>query len=183
MTSRSQRGMTLYVVLILLAGLGLLAAMGLRSGQTNLIAVGNTQSRHDVMTAAQVAIERTISSAEFAEQPAAVAAVAIPVDIDGDGKPDETARLTPQPTCYNYRVVRMNELDADVPADRACMRGTSSLHNGIDSEGLPQGASMCADSEWHVRATVESAQTGARAAVNQGVALRGVITDAANNCP
>ena len=181
--SRRQRGMTLYVVLVLLAGLGLLAATGLRSGQTNLMAVGNMQSRHDVMAAAKVAIEQAISSPQFTEQPEAVAAARVPVDLDGDGRPDEVARLTPQPSCYNFRVVRQQELDPEVEADRACLRGTSSMPVGSDTEGQPQAASMCADSEWHLRAVVESPQSGARAAVNQGIAIRGLVTDAENNCP
>ncbi len=178
-----QRGMTLYVVLVLLTGLGLLAAMGMRSGHTNLQAVGNTQSRQEAMTAAKTAIERVISTTEFSERPAAVAAAPLGIDIDGDGRADETVRITPQPSCYNYRVVRLNELDADVAADRVCMRGNSGMQTGIDSDSTVQGQSMCADSEWQVRAVVESAQTGAQAAVGQGIALRGAITDAANNCP
>ena len=180
---RAQKGMTLYIVLILLSGLGLLAAMGLRSGQTNLRAVGNTQARQEAMSAAQTAIERTISSTEFAERPAEIAARAVPVDIDGDGNADESAHISPQPTCYNYRIVRMSELDAERAADRVCMRGTSGMHTGIESATSVSGASMCADSEWNVRAVVSSAQSGAQVAVNQGIAMRGAITDAANNCP
>jgi hypothetical protein len=107
----------------------------------------------------------------------------VAVDIDGDGVPDESARLTPQPRCYNFRAVRMSELDADITADRVCLRGTSSMVTGIESDSAPQGISMCADSEWHVRASVDSPQSGAQAIVNQGIAMRGAITDAANNCP
>jgi hypothetical protein len=178
-----ERGMTLYVVLVMLAGLGLMAAMGLRSGQTNLKAVGNMQSRQEAMSAAQAAIERTISSPEFSERPAAVAAAPLTIDLDGDGRADETVQITPQPSCYNYRIVLMNELDADVAADRVCMRGTSGMPTGIESAVSANSDSMCADSEWHVRAAVESPQSGAQAVVNQGIAMRGAITDAANNCP
>jgi hypothetical protein len=145
--------------------------------------VGNTQSRQEAMSAVKAAVERVISSTEFSERPAAVAAAPLGIDIDGDGQVDETVRITPQPSCYNYRAVRMNELDADVAADRACMRGNSGMQSGIDSDATVQGQSMCADSEWHVRAMVVSAQSGAQAAVGQGIALRGAITDAANNCP
>lgn len=180
---RRERGMTLYVVLVLLAGLGLLAAMGMRSGQTNLKAVGNMQSRAEALSAAQAAVERTISTPEFSERPAAVAAAPVGIDLDGDGRVDETVRITPQPTCYNYRIVAMNELDASNAADRVCMRGTSGMPTGIDAGATVSGDSMCADSEWHVRAAVDSPQSGAQAVVNQGVAMRGAITDAANNCP
>lgn len=182
-TRTTEGGMTLIVVLILLAGLGLMAALGVRSGMTNLIAVGNTQSRQEAMSAVETAVERTISTTEFSEHPAAVAARQIGVDVDGDGKPDEQVTLAPAPNCYNFRVVKQGELDADLEADRVCMRGTAGMNTGIDSAALPAGDSLCADSEWNVRAMVESPSTGARAVVNQGVAMRGVITDATNNCP
>jgi hypothetical protein len=175
--------MTLIVVLILLTGLGLMAALGVRSGTTNLLAVGNTQARQEVLSAAQAAVERTISTREFSQQPAAVAANPIPVDVDGDGTPDETVTLTPIPACYNFRIVKSNELDDSVPDDVPCMVGNAGRSAGIESPALAVGNSYCADSEWNVRASVTSAQTGARAVVNQGVSMRGVITDAANNCP
>lgn len=175
--------MTLVVVLILLTALGLMAALAVRSGTTNLLAVGNTQSRQEVLSAAQTAIERTISTKDFSEKPAAVAATPITVDVDGDGKTDETVTLSPPPACYNFRIVKMSELDGEVPSDVVCMRGNSGMNAGIDAGGMPVGDSMCADSEWNVRATVNSPATGAQAIVNQGVAMRGVITDAANNCP
>lgn len=178
-----QRGMTLLVVLILLTALGLMAALAVRSGTTNLLAVGNTQSRQEAMSAVQAAIERTISTREFSEQPAAVAAAPIAVDVDGDGKADQTVTLSPPPACYNYRVVKVTELDGDVPADVVCMRGNVGNAAGIDAPSLPTGDSNCADSEWNVRAAVNSPDNGARAVVNQGVAMRGLITDAANNCP
>lgn len=175
--------MTLIVVLILLTALGLLAALGVRSGTTNLLAVGNTQSRQEAMSAVQAALERTISTKEFSEKPQAVAALPIQVDVDGDGNVDQTVTLTPPPACYNFRIVKMGELDPEVAADRVCLRGNSGNAAGIDAAGLPAGDSMCADSEWNVRAAVNSPDNGARAVVNQGVAMRGAITDAANNCP
>jgi len=179
----AQRGMTLIVVLILLTALGLLAALGVRSGTTNLLAVGNTQSRQEAMSAVQAALERTISTREFSEKPQAVAAQPIQIDVDGDGTVDQTVTLTPPPACYNFRIVKMGELDPEVAADRVCLRGNSGSSAGIDAAGLPAGDSMCADSEWNVRAAVSSPDNGARAVVNQGVAMRGAITDAANNCP
>ena len=182
-TAATQRGMTLIVVLILLTALGLMAALGVRSGATNLLAVGNTQSRQEAMSAAQTAIERTISTKEFSERPAAVAALPIAIDVDGDGTADQTVTLSPPPSCYNFRVVKMTELDPDVSADRVCLRGNGGNSAGIDAASLPAGDSMCADSEWNVRAAVNSPDSGARAVVNQGVAMRGAVTDAANNCP
>ena len=44
------------------------------------------------------------------------------------------------------------------------------------------GNSLCANTEWNVRAEVADARTGAKVAVNQGVAIRVLETDAANSC-
>jgi type II secretory pathway component PulK len=176
-----QRGVTLIIALMMLAALGLLAAWALKAGTLNVQAVGNMQARQQVLAAAQTAIETTISSPEFSQQPATVAERPIRVDIDGDGAVDLTAALSPVPACYRVMAVKMSELDPSVDADRACVR--PQLTTGIESDDLPAGESLCADSEWNLRATVADATTGARVAVNQGVALRGLITDAANSCP
>lgn len=182
--SHVERGYTLVIALIMLAALALLAAAALKSGTTNLRAVGNMQARQETMAASQAAIERTISSQAFAENPALVAANPIGIDVDGDGNADYQATLTPAPTCYNYRTVRTSELDPDLPADIPCLRSSSATTSAPDT-GAPSVVtdSLCADSEWNVRAQVVDAATGARVAVNQGIAIRGVISDAVNNCP
>jgi len=176
-----QRGVTLIIALMMLTALGLLAAWALKAGTLNVRAVGNMQARQEVLAAAQTAIETTISSPEFSQQPATVAARPITVDIDGDGAVDLTARLSPVPACYRVMAVKMSELDPSVEADRACVR--PQVTTGIESDNLPAGESLCADSEWNLRATVTDTTTGASVAVNQGVALRGLITDATNSCP
>jgi hypothetical protein len=182
--TQHQRGVTLIIALIMLTALALLAAWAVKSGTMNLRVVGNTQARQEAMAAAQAAIETTISSPLFVQQPAAVAAVPIPVDVDGDGKTDETVTLTPAPACYKYRPVKMSDLDVAKAADLACMRSGAATLAGIDATpGTPAGDSLCADSEWNIRAAVTNATTGATAAVNQGVAVRAMVTDAANSCP
>jgi hypothetical protein len=78
----------------------------------------------------------------------------------------------------------MSELDAAVRSDVSCMRSASSMQNGIDqANGASSGDSLCADSEWNVRSLVSDAVTGATVAMAQGVAVRGLVTDAANGCP
>jgi hypothetical protein len=179
-----QRGATLFVAMIILAALALLAAWAFNSSTMNLRVVGNSQTRAEVFAAGQTAIEQTISSPAFMQQPLVVAAAPIPIDVDGDGVVDQTARLVPAPSCYRARTVRMNELDAAQASDRPCLRSASSANLGIEAAGgEASGDSLCADSEWNVRAAVNSPDSGARAVVNQGVAMRGAITDAANNCP
>lgn len=179
-----QRGTTLFVALIILAALSLMAAWAFNSSTMNLRVVGNSQTRAEVFAAAQAAIEQTISSPIFMQQPSVVAAAPIPIDVDGDSIADQTARLVPAPSCYRTRTVRMNELDAAVAVDRPCLRSASSANLGIESTtGTGSGDSLCADSEWNVRALVSDVATGATVAMAQGVAARGLVTDAANGCP
>jgi Tfp pilus assembly protein PilV len=181
---RRQRGIALPVAVALLAAMGLLAAWAMRSSAMNIRVVGNTQARVEATAAAQAAIERTISSAAFSQQPAAVAANPIPVDVDGDGTDDLVVLLQPAPTCYRWRAIRTVELNPAVAADLACLGSSSAGNAGVDNPGAaPGGDSLCADSEWNVRATVTDPETGTRMAINQGVAIRGLITDVMNNCP
>lgn len=179
-----QRGATLIVALILLTAMSMLSVWAYNTGTTDLRVVGNSQARHEVVDAAQTAIERTISSPLFAQQPAAVAAAAIPIDIDGDGQADYLAFLTPPPACYRVRVLKVNELDPSSPGDRACLGSSSAQSPGIETVGSisATGDSLCADSEWNVRAAVNDPRTSAAAALNQGVAIRSLITDTAGNC-
>ena len=99
-----ERGATLIVALILLVAMAMLSVWAFNTGTTSLRVVGNSQSRQEVVTAAQAAIELTISSPLFIQQPAVVAAAPIPVDIDGDGHPDVSVNLVPAPACYRMAV-------------------------------------------------------------------------------
>jgi Tfp pilus assembly protein PilE len=180
----SQRGVTLIVALIMLTALGLLAAFAIRAGSANLQIVHNTQMRHEAFAAAQAAVERTLSSPAFVTQPAAVAANPVAVDLNGDGVADLSASIDPAPSCYRWRAVKVSELNPATSADRACLGSSQSGNTGIEtSGGSPSGDSLCADSEWNIRATVTDPQSGASVAVNQGIAARGLITDVTTACP
>lgn len=179
-----QRGVTLIVALIMLAALALMAAWAVRSGINNVRIVGNGQARQEAFSAAQAAIERILSAPTFSQQPAAVAANPVDVDLDGDGVADLSATLTPAPSCYRLRVVPMSELDASVAADLTCMKSSSAQTAGLEtSGGTTNTDSLCADSEWNLRAVVTDPRSSAQVAVNQGVAIRGLVTDAVNACP
>ena len=181
----SQRGATLIVALILLMAMALLSTFAFNAATADVRIVGNTQSRQEVVTAAQTAIEATISTPLFVQQPAAVAAASIPVDIDNDGHADISATLSPAPACYRIRMVKVNELDPSVPNDLACLGSSAAQNPGIENAGATPntGDSLCADSDWNLRAVATDPRTAAIAAVNQGVAVRSLITDAANSCP
>ena len=181
----AQRGATLIIALIMLVALAMLSAWAFNGSQMNLRVVGNSQARQEVVSAAQAATELTLSTPLFTQDPLAVAAGAIPIDIDGDTHPDYQARLTPPPACYRVRVLKVNELDPASEGDRACLGSSTAQNPGIETAGAAPstGDSLCADSEWNVRAVVSDARSHATAAVNQGVAVRSLSTDTASACP
>jgi hypothetical protein len=175
----------LIIALIMLVALAMLSLWAFNAGTMNLRVVGNSQARQEVVAAAQAATELTLSTPLFTQDPLAVAAGAIPVDIDGDALPDYSARLTPAPACYRVRVLKVNELDPASEGDRACLGSSMSINPGIETAGAAPstGDSLCADSEWNVRAVVSDARSHATAAVNQGIAVRALTTDTASACP
>jgi len=183
--SRGQRGATLIVALIMLVALAMLSLWSFNSGTMNLRVVGNSQARQEVVAAAQAATEMTLSTPLFTQDPLAVSAGAIPIDIDGDTLPDYQAQLSPAPSCYRVRVLKVNELDPASEGDRACLGSSTAQNPGIEIAGAASstGDSLCADSEWNVRAVVTDARSHATAAVNQGVAVRALTTDTASACP
>jgi hypothetical protein len=143
-----QRGVTLIIALIMLMVLGLLAVYAVRAGMANLLIVNNTQLRHEAFATAQAAIESTLSSTAFMTHPANVSAAPVAFDLDGDGRPDMSAALTPAPACYRARVVKSTELDPSNAADLACMVSNQSGGSGIDSaSSATAGNSLCADNE------------------------------------
>src|SRR5512139_2603881 len=95
-----QAGSSLIVAIVFLLLLSTLALAGLRSSTTNVQIVGNMQARQEAQAAAQMLIEQTVSSDEFARNPAGLQAGArVETDVNGDGTPDATARLSEVPKC------------------------------------------------------------------------------------
>ena len=180
-----QRGATLIVALIMLVALAMLSVWAFNAGTMNMRVVGNSQARQEAIAAAQAATELTLSTPLFTQDPLAVAAGAIPIDVDGDAVPDYSAQLTPAPSCYRVRVLKVNELDPSSAGDRACLGSSTAQNPGIETAGVAPvaGDSLCADSDWNLRAVVSDARTHATAAVNQGIAVRSLTTDTASACP
>lgn len=180
-----QRGAALFVVLIMLVVMAWFAVSTLRLSSQNLQIVDNSQTRQQATAAAQRAIEATISSNLFAADPAAVAAIPITADVDGDGVVDFTAQLDPIPACYRVHTVKTAELNVLDPKDRVCLQ--SSAAGGtirIERPGAAASAgdSMCANTDWHITAKVDDSRSGTAVRVHQGVAIRVAQIDAANFC-
>jgi type II secretory pathway pseudopilin PulG len=184
MRSHRQRGMTLVVTMLFMVVISMLAISGFNSSTTNMRVTGNMVVKQEAMSAAQSVIEDTISSSQFTTDPVAVAAAVYDVDLDGDAIADYQARITPAPVCQRVAVIKVAELDPAVAADLACMASSAAAFSGIDDASMAAsgGDSLCASSEWNVRATVSDARTGASVAINQGIAVRIPKTEANDFC-
>jgi hypothetical protein len=180
----SQQGAALVVALVFLILMSLFAISAFDGSSTNLRVVGNMQARQEAIGAAQLAVEQTLSTPTFSTNPDIVAANAVNVDVDNNGTADYRVTMTPQPKCYRARPIKTVELDASLPADLACMKSGVVNTGGIDDgeEGAISGNSLCSNTEWNVRAEVVDERSGAQVAVNQGVAIRVLETDALNSC-
>ena len=178
-TNATQRGATLVVALIFLVLMSLFAISAFNSSGNNLRVVGNSQAVQESLSAAQLAVEATISTPEFHKNPNGVAASPIPVDMNGDGTPEYTASITPAPNCYRAKPILPSELPAapknSVTSDvwAPCRAPARSGGTFIDSEVATVGVDpeSCANSEWNIRAEVKDAATQAQVSVNQGVAV------------
>jgi hypothetical protein len=179
-----QRGAALFVVLVLLFAMAWFALSAFRISSQQLQIVGNTQADMQAAAAAQRAIDVTISSRDFATNPAAVARVPVATDVDGDGTADLVAKLEPAPKCIRTRPIKTMELDVMKATDRVCLQSSGSGGSLITAPGAVVGAgdSLCANTEWNIAAAVADATSGSTVTVNQGVTVRVVASEAKNHC-
>ena len=177
-------GAALFAVLVLMFVMGWFALSAFRISSQQLQIVGNGQAEQQALSAAQRAIDATISSNAFSKDPAGVAAIPVPTDVDADGDDDFTARLQPAPKCIRVRPIKTMELDIAKAGDRACLQSVGASGNLVVRPGavVASGDSLCANSEWNIAAAVADATTNTAVTVQQGVAIRVVATDAKNFC-
>ncbi len=173
-TRSSQRGVTLFVALVLLVMVTLLAVSSFRVSNTNLKVIASMQGKGEAVAAANAALEEIISSAAFAEDPAAVAAAPHIVDLTGTGRDEFDIKLTPVPVCLKARPTNPAELDIAKPADRPCF--------GSALVGQAQLATSCAETIWEVNAVAKDTVTGAETTVRQGLSMRTSATEALSSC-
>jgi len=171
-TRRDQVGSALIVAIIFLLLLSTLALAGLRSSTSNVQIVGNMQARQEAQAAAQMLLEQTVSTDEFARNPVGVlAAASVEADFNGDGTPDSSAVLT-EVRCMRVRPVALADLDPANPADAICFGSASIANPGLlPVAGAPAG-SLCADTDWQLTAQATDVRSGASVALSQGVSVR-----------
>ncbi|MBS1134030.1 MAG: hypothetical protein H6R02_1171 [Burkholderiaceae bacterium] len=144
------RGAALVVGLIMLVLITLMLITALNLGTVNFRSVSNMQFREEAIAAANQAIDQVIGS-PFVNNPSAVAAAPINVDMDKDGTIDYVVRIAlPQ-----------------------CVYAAQAF--GADPSSLSLPASMTVASTWNtvwdIQATVDSADNvgGAAVVIRAGV--------------
>ena len=179
-----QKGATLIMAMIFLILMSLFAISSFKNSIGNLRIVGNMQSRQEVIAAAQMALEKILSSSEFTSNSVGVALTPINIDIDGNGTVDYITTVNPQLHCYRTRAIKSSELNPAVAADRSCMTSGKTQDGGLDFPNveLLAGNSLCANSEWNISAQVFDARSDTKIVINQGVGIRVLETDLANLC-
>jgi hypothetical protein len=171
-----QSGAALIVAIIFLLLLSTLALTGLRASTTNVTIVGNMQARQEVISTAQMLIEQTVSTDEFARNPQGVfQAARVDSDFNGDGTADAAATLAVAPVCLRARVVAIDDLDPDNELDAGCFASAALSNPGFVPAGGGPAGSLCADTEWHLSSRATDARTGAAITLNQGVTLRTAV--------
>lgn len=189
-----ERGATLLVTLIMLVIITLFAVSAFNTSNSNLKMVGNMQVRSEAMSASARTIEETISHTDFITTPAN----AIPnpcntpntlcTDLNGDGVPELTTTLTPNPSCDQARKIKVAELHFDTSQDDlACVEAQQQGTFAVVG-AQPTGDSLCGQTVWKIRAETRTAGVAASAsdvntAIVQGIGVRVPSLDVAATCP
>ena len=195
-TRAAQQGATLLVTMIMLIMLTLFALSAMNTSIVNLKMVGNLQNRTVALDSTQRTIEVVIGSNRFIDFPGDAiedscggVANTLCTDVNGDGTPDLTTTLVPNPACVQARVTPVAELVITGPnsSDVACLQaqaqGTFAVA-GVQNTG----ASLCGQTVWDI--TARTLETGANVAnsnfsytATQGVAVRVPALTIATFCP
>jgi Tfp pilus assembly protein PilV len=201
--ARTQRGVTLLVALVFLLIFALLAAATLNSTLTSGQAIGNMQWRAEAIAAADDAIDRILSSPDFATKTATITtqvnATPFKFDFNADGATDIAVSFPKVsidgvekegPRCTRYQSIPLTQLDPLADNDIGCF-GSSAAENsglgmaaqtGTGTLAFAAGQSICANSEWAVPVRATDPATSTSVDVVQGVGVRVFVSDAMTAC-
>jgi len=181
--SRHQRGIALFVGIIMLLVLTLVTVVAFNLSKGSLQIIGNMQHRNEVLAAANAVAEEAMSSTRLYQSPNSVLlnpCNGTPnvrcVDLDGDGLGDVVVTLSPAPVCLQLLNIRNSTLDLNNPDDAGCAIGNGNGSSLV--EGANNGNSLCAATLWEINAVGVDAVTETQATVTLGVATR-----ASTACP
>jgi type II secretory pathway pseudopilin PulG len=194
-----QRGSTLLITLIFLLIFAVMAVAVFRNSLSSVQAIGNMQFRNEGIAAANDAIDRLLSTADFATNSALITqqvnAAPFQFDANGDGvndiavsfpvvTMDGVARAGPR--CLRAEPIPNTALDPDKTEDKKCFAGGG---QDCHTEDQPDGSTktvcvqqqLCANTEWSLTVRATDAVTNTSVDVVQGVAVR-VHTSAVPTC-
>ncbi len=180
-----QRGMTLFVALVMLVLISLLAMSTFNLGKSSIQVVNNMQNRDQSIAASRRTLDEAISSSRFFDTPgdALASYCGSPNhrchDINGDGVNDIVTTLS-RPACLKVRTVPTRELDLANEEDAGCAVGVQPGQSGMAQANT--GNSLCADTTWELTAASEDRQTQTKVEVVQGVAVRVPQANAETSC-
>lgn len=173
--SSSERGATLVVALVMLMLITVLVSSSFSLSTVNLKAVGNTQTRHEALAAANAVLNQVVHT-PFTQNPNA-AAEDITYDVNQDDVPDYTVNVA-IPECIRATLA--------VAADISSQTITSSMSQVevANAAGSGSGALMGStwNTVWMLRATVNDAVTGAQTMVNSSVRVQMSAADKDKVC-
>ena len=181
---QGQGGVVLILVMLFLVLITMFSISAFRSSTTNLLATRSMMIRQEAQSAAQWAIEDTISNGAF-ETTAAPAPIT--KNVTGDGGNNYTANLT-IPTCKKIRYLKVKELPRDPNTGLAAAAwitcdagGAGRPSGGATGGGFIEGAasaplsssipSYCAEAVWDIQANVQDSKTNSQVEVHQEVAV------------
>ena len=184
---QAARGVVLVMVLLFLVLISMFSISAFRASSTNLRATHNMMVRQEAQSAAQWAIEDTISTLNFEATPSPPA---VTKDVTGDGSNDYTVTQT-VPNCSKIRFMMVAELPKDAstgfPSEdwKTCDSGQSGKAPGsgasgpglieMDAASAPgvtsKVTSYCAEAVWKIQASVSDPRTSTQVEVHQDVAV------------
>ena len=181
---RRQRGVVMFVALIMMVMMLLVAISSFNMGRQNTVIAGNMQHKAEAVSSANQTIEEVLSKTDFIAAPnAALAGNQSNYDVNGDGTNDITVTLTPTPCIKKAQIIKNSDLSVNNPNDAACIVGAG---QNLGVAGASTGDSLCANTIWEINAVAADNVTGAATTVTAGIAVR-VATDNAINpafiCP
>jgi hypothetical protein len=174
-----QKGVALFVGMIMLMLITLLAVTSFNLGAGSMQSVGNMQFRNQAMASAQHVIDEIISTPKFIDNPQ----VPVPLgggtygtqksyDINGDNTTDITVTVDAPLNCVQGYPIESSRLDLTKQEDVACTIGVGETNQNLGVEGASTGYSYCAQTVWEVHAVARDPVTNAKADITEGVGVR-----------
>ncbi len=185
---RRQRGMTLFMALIMLVVLTMLALTSFNLTQANMQVVTNMQQRDAAQFAVRGVMEEIVSGNKFHEtstetliaQPGCQGTNTRCVDTNGDTVNDVTVKLKATPRCVKAKTIKTANLDMNIKEEQECGNGGNPMTGLV---GASTGDSFCADSVWEVQAEAVDDISDAKVTVTQGVSVRVLVDKMKTECP